>query len=153
MSSVAKHDKSSEGGFWKSLFQAGLYKPTQGRIVRQVTAAVLGLLFLLLAYEIANAGWVLNLFRKGLSGGQYMLMTVLGLIGAWVAYRLVNFPRLADFLISVEAEMNKVSWPVMHQIIRASVVVIFVILAMSLLLLGFDVIWTSLLTFVGVRSR
>ena len=31
--------------------------------------------------------------------------------GLWASYRLVNVPAVADFLIAVEAEMNKVSWP------------------------------------------
>lgn len=33
----------------------------------------------------------------------------LGVVGIWFGYRLVNWPRFADFLISVEAELNKVS--------------------------------------------
>jgi hypothetical protein len=31
--------------------------------------------------------------------------------GLWSVYRLVNMPRFADFLIAVESEMAKVSWP------------------------------------------
>ena len=31
--------------------------------------------------------------------------------GVWVSYRLVNVPAFADFLIAVEAEMNKVLGP------------------------------------------
>ncbi len=153
MSSIAKQNKPSEGSFLKGLFQAGLYKPTQGRIVRQVTWAAIALLLVLLAYELSNAGWILGLFKKGLTGGQYLLFVILGSIGTWIAYRMVNFPRFADFLISVEAEMNKISWPDKHQIWRASVVVIFVILAMALFLFGFDLIWTKLFQFLGVRSR
>ena len=50
MSSMAKQKQKPEqnrGGFWSELFQFGLYKPNQGRIVRQVsffTIALLGLL-------------------------------------------------------------------------------------------------------------
>lgn len=153
MSSIAKQNKSSEDSFWRSLFQTGLYKPTQGRIVRQVTWAAVALLLVLVAYEISNTAIIVNLFRRGLTGGQYLLFVVLGSIGVWFAYRLVNYPKFADFLISVEAEMNKVSWPSRHQIWRASIVVIFVILAMSLMLFAFDLIWTALFTFLGVRSK
>ena len=63
-------------------------------------------------------------------------------VGLWVSYRLVNIPRFADFLISVEAEMNKVSWPSKGELIRSSMVVIFVIVAMSALLYGYDAFWT-----------
>jgi preprotein translocase subunit SecE len=153
MSSIAKPDSPSQGSFWKGLFQAGLYKPTQGKIVRQVTFGAIALLLGLLAYEISNAAWVANLLKGRLSGGHYMVMALLALAGAWFAYRVVNYPKLADFLISVEAEMKKVSWPVGNQIVRASLVVIFVILAMSLLLWGFDIVWTAIFQFFGIRSK
>jgi preprotein translocase subunit SecE len=152
MSSIAKPDKPSEGSFWRGLFQGGLYKPTQGRIVRQVTWAALAAVFVLLAYEVCNAGWVTNLFRGGLTGGQYMVLAVLGSVGVWVAYRMVNYPRLADFLISVEAEMNKVSWANRSQIWRASLVVITVILTLALALWVFDIVWTWLFKLVGIRN-
>ena len=32
----------------------------------------------------------------------------------------MNMPRFADFLIAVEAEMNKVSWPSKAELIRSS---------------------------------
>jgi preprotein translocase subunit SecE len=153
MSSIAKQDKSSDERFLRALFQAGLYKPNQGRIVRQVTGAALALLLILVAWEICNISWIVNLFRQGLTGGQYVLFVVLGAMGAWFAYRLVNYPRFADFLISVEAEMNKVSWPDRRQIWKASLVVIFVILAMALMLWIFDLVWTAVFQFIGIRSR
>ena len=43
-------------------------------------------------------------------------------------FRLVNLPKFADFLIAVEAEMNKVSWPTRTELFRSSVVVIVTIL-------------------------
>ncbi len=153
MSSIAKHDKPSESSFLKGLFQAGLFKPTQGRIIRQITWACVALLMVLLAFEVSNAGWVVSLFKRGMTGGHYMLFVLLGAVGVWFAYRLVNYPKFADFLISVEAEMNKVSWPDKHQIWRASLVVIFVILAMAVMLYAFDLIWTALFQFLGIRSR
>ena len=38
-------------------------------------------------------------------------------------------PAFADFLIAVEAEMNKVSWPTRHELIRASMVVMLVMIS------------------------
>ena len=43
--------------------------------------------------------------------GGYLICGLLLLLGLWIGYRLVNMPQFADFLIAVEAEMNKVSWP------------------------------------------
>ena len=47
----------------------------------------------------------------------------IGLFGMWFGFRLVNYPRFADFLISVEAEMDKVSWPDWPYLVRATGVV------------------------------
>ena len=47
-------------------------------------------------------GWVLVAFVAVLA------------FGLWLGYRIVNVPQFADFLIAVEAEMNKVSWPIIR---------------------------------------
>ena len=51
----------------------------------------------------------------------------------WVSYRLVNVPGFADFLIAVEAEMNKVSWPTRTELFRSSIVVLIMIFALGIL--------------------
>jgi preprotein translocase subunit SecE len=63
-----------------------------------------------------------------------------GLLGAWAAFRVVNIPSFADFLISVEAEMNKVSWPSRGELYRASLVVIVVIFLLTAILFAYDFI-------------
>ena len=62
------------------------------------------------------------------------------------AYRLVNVPAVADFLIAVEAEMNKVSWPTRSELIRASTVVLVMMLALAVILAGYDIFWKLLLS-------
>ena len=56
--------------------------------------------------------------------GRYVVPMVVVFGGLWLAFRLVNIPRFADFLIAVEAEMNKVSWPTRAEMFRSSMVVI-----------------------------
>jgi preprotein translocase subunit SecE len=68
----------------------------------------------------------------------------------WFAYRLVNWPRFADFLISVEAEMSKVSWPPKTELYRASMVVIFTMAFLAILLFCYDAIWQLLFDLLGV---
>jgi preprotein translocase subunit SecE len=41
----------------------------------------------------------------------------------------------------VEAEMNKVSWPMKSELVKASMVVIFTIFFMAMLLFGYDALW------------
>jgi preprotein translocase subunit SecE len=71
--------------------------------------------------------------------GRYIAPVLVLSLGAWLAFRIVNIPRFADFLISVEAEMNKVSWPSRGELYRASLVVIVVIFLLTAILLFFDV--------------
>ena len=59
---------------------------------------------------------------------------------SWAAFRIVQLPSFADFLISVEGEMNKVSWPSRGELFRASLVVMVVIFFLSALLFAYDVV-------------
>jgi preprotein translocase subunit SecE len=71
-------------------------------------------------------------------------------MGFWFSFRLVNYSKFADFLIAVEAEMNKVTWPSRELLVRGSMVVIFVIFFMAFLLFGFDMLWKFLFRLMGV---
>ena len=72
--------------------------------------------------------------------------------GLWIGYRLVNWPQFADFLIAVEAEMNKVTWPSRDELIRASIVVMFTIFFLAIALFLFDIFWQFIFNFIGVTS-
>ena len=128
--------------FVQSIFQTGLYKKTQGKKVRQGTAYALALIFLVAAYQttvmLRNAAWA-NGSIAYITGGLIFA------VGAWISYRIVNWPRFADFLISVEAEMNKVSWPTRSELIRSLVVVLVVLFILAIALFFFDIIWALLI--------
>ena len=123
------------GTFFQELFRVGIYKRTQGRITRQVTFAGLAL-------AIALGLWRLSTIMagKGLEY-QFALPGLLLLAGLWACYRVVNLPAFADFLIAVEAEMNKVSWPTRPELFRASMVVLLLIFSLAIILFGFDSFW------------
>jgi preprotein translocase subunit SecE len=70
----------------------------------------------------------------------YGLPTVVLFFGIWLGYRLVNLPSFADFLIAVEAEMNKVSWPSRTELIRSSMVVIILMFGLTAVLFSYDLI-------------
>ena len=142
MSSVTRETGSPS--LMGEMLQAGLYKPKQGRMVRQVTFFAVAILALLVAREFAYAD-----FFSG--SGNFVFGMVLAAVGLWFAYRVVNYSKFADFLISVQAELNKVTWPSREQLWRATAVVIFVIFAMALFLYLFDIIWTFLFQLLGIR--
>jgi len=140
--------KAPRTTFW--LFDGGLYKRNQGRITRQVT-------FGTLLFGIAFGCWRLSQeIGSWTAFGRYGRAAEIGIplalvaAGAWFAYRLVNLPRFADFLIAVEAEMAKVSWPTRSELIRSSVVVIVVILGLAIVLFGYDAFWKTLLSWLRV---
>ena len=130
------------GAFFQELVHVGLYKRSQGRITRQVTFAALAL-------AVALGLWRLSFIMTG-KGLAYQLALpgVLLLAGLWVLYRLVNVPSFADFLIAVEAEMNKVSWPTRTELFRASLVVLFMIFSLAIILAVYDYLWAVLLRIV-----
>ena len=70
----------------------------------------------------------------------------------WFAWRAVNFPPFADFLIATEAEINKVSWTPRKALIRDTMVVLTSLVLITVFLFVIDVFWGWLLSreLVGV---
>jgi preprotein translocase subunit SecE len=140
---MAKQKVATAGTLIGGIFQVGLYKASQGRITRQVTCGTLWVIIGLCAYRLQQ-----TMFAYGQL--QYLVPLLVIGAGGWAAYRLVNYPRFADFLIAVEAEMNKVSWPTRAKLVRSCVVVIFVIFSLAIILFGFDMLWRIVFRFLGV---
>lgn len=133
---------------WQEVLQAGLYKRNQGKIARQVTFVSAAVICLLVAWRISQADWVdsRNLFL----GSNYLIPGIIALIGLWFCYRLVNISKFADFLIAVEAEMNKVSWPSKAELVRSAIIVIGVIVVLAFCLFVFDFLWRLLFQTLGI---
>lgn len=129
--------------FFQELFRTNIYKRTQGRIVRQVTFAAFAL-------AVAFGCWRLNQTLGLNTTVAYVVPGILALCGFWMSYRLVNWPPFADFLIAVEAEMNKVSWPTRTELIRSSVVVLITMFVLAGVLLVFDAFWSWMFRTLGV---
>ena len=147
---TVSEDSASGRSLITELFAGSLYKARQGRIVRQVTCLALWLTMWLGAWQLHET------LGSGLYGMNtlpylpYLLPGGLVALGMWFAFRLVNWPKFADFLISVEAEMTKVSWPTKTELYRASMVVIFTMAFLALLLFAYDLIWQAIFDFIGV---
>jgi len=132
-----------------SLFQASVYKPTQGRIVRQLTALAIWVIVALGCYRLSFA---VSSGFLGIPAAPTLVPMVLLVSGLWFGFRIVNWPRFADFLISVEAEMAKVTWPSKAELIRASIVVIVTIIILAVSLFLFDIVWQWFFNLIGVTS-
>jgi preprotein translocase subunit SecE len=127
------------GAIVQELFRLGVYKRTQGRIARQATFAALAVIVALGAWSLSEY------YRDRGPVVHYYVPLVLLAAGLWASFRVVQMPAFADFLISVEGEMNKVSWPSRSELFRASLVVIVVIFFLAGLLFAYDLILTELL--------
>ena len=143
------------------MFRSSRYKRNQGRIARQATFFALAAVVVIGAWQLSGpAGNIMGrAFGERINGqlisstraeavGQYVIPTALAVLGSWAAFRIVNIPRFAEFLISVENEMNKVSWPSRAELYRASLVVIVVIFLLTVILLSYDLILGWLRTLI-----
>lgn len=144
-------DSASTRTLIQEMFAGSLYKQKQGRIVRQLTCLAIWLTLWLGGwqfYEVLNSGaWGV---RENYPILLYLGPAVMVVFGMWFAFRVVNWPKFADFLISVEAEMTKVSWPTKTELYRASMVVIFTMAFLAVLLFAYDLIWQAIFDVIGV---
>ena len=140
-------NSTTRGSLLGELFSAAVYKRNQGRIARQLTFVALALVIGIGVWRLAQLLTVLSGGVGAFGGGadfglvRFVLPAALLALGLWVAYRIVNVPWFADFLIAVEAEMAKVSWPSGDEVFRSSAVIIFLIFALAAILAGYDLFW------------
>jgi preprotein translocase SecE subunit len=141
-------------------FTSAAYKRTQGQRVRRGT--ILGILVLagcgiytLLSRGTLKAGashWEIGLPYSGgmtmrlLPDLQFTVPILLAAGTLWLAYRVVNFPPFADFLIATEAELNKVSWTTRKRLVQDTIVVLTTVLLVTAFLFLVDYVWFKVLT-------
>jgi len=152
----------AEPSLMGEMFQGRLYKPNQGRVVRQVTGLAVALIFYAAAWRLHSTllidlGSTLFLGVPGTEVGMQISSSIvrlgvpilISLVGSWLAFRLMNWPPFANFLISVEAEMDKVSWANMEYLKRATVVVLVVMVFLGAYLFVWDILWQQLFMLIG----
>jgi preprotein translocase subunit SecE len=140
-----KASSTMSGVLLQEFTSAALYKRSQGRLARQITCIVIWLVVAIGCWRMSTQ--VLNRTEAPI---RYGVPAAVLVIGMWIGYRLVNYPPFADFLIAVEAEMNKVSWPTWRELSRSTVVVIVLIVGLTAVLFGLDTIFLFLLETLGV---
>lgn len=131
--------------FWSELVAVGLYKRNQGRLARQLTGAALAALVVAGTYVLSQgplAGYAASV-KSGVP------VVIVG-FAAWAIFRFLNYPPFAEFLISVEAEMHKVSWASRTEVQRATIVVLSTMLFLGVVLFIYDKVWLVILSSIGV---
>ncbi|MBS3735035.1 MAG: preprotein translocase subunit SecE [Phycisphaerae bacterium] len=128
-----------------------IYKRGQGRYVRIST-------FVAAMVLIVAGAWVLSSFLSGYIVTRPALIrfgapTLLAAALALLAFRMVNRPKSADFLIGTEGEMKKVSWSSRKEVIGSTKVVIVTALILASLLFGVDYVFSKFFRWIGVMGR
>ena len=152
-------ENAKNASLWGDVLSFSVYKRNQGRMTRQVTFAALAVIVSLGIWRLAQ---LLAIWYGGgdstlssISGGatdvgvvRFLLPGALLAAGLWLCFRIVNVPKFADFLIAVESEVAKVSWPTAGDVVRSSAVIIFLIFALAAILAGYDLFWWFVLRYV-----
>lgn len=141
-------------------FSLSAYKKSQGQRVRRGT--ILGVLaiagsgiYTMLAHRTLASGsdhWMMDMPFSGdqefilVGNAQFSIPLLLALGALWLAYRIVNWPTFADFLIATEAEMNKVSWSSKKKLIQDTIVVLVTMVILTLFLAVVDWFWIFILS-------
>ena len=121
------------------MFSGDIYKRNQGRLVRQGTFFGIVALVAVGCITLAN-----TILADKIAPIRVGLPTGIALLGAWFAWRVVNYPRFADFLIAVEGEMDKMSWPDWTYLWRALGVVLTMLVLFTAYMFLCDVFWNWL---------
>ena len=156
-------------GLFRELFRYRRYKTSQGKLIRRLTMTGAWVLFATAAWKctLMDFTWIARWYTW-LVGWEtqseqaqafvstfimvfpYSMAGLILLFGLWFGYRLVKWVTFADFLISVEGEMAKVSWPNQSELRSATIVVLTLFFLLAGVLYTFDLIFVFIFKFIGV---
>lgn len=139
--------KSGAQSVLTELFRGGLYKVNQGRMVRQFTFFAIAILAAFGCITLARG----PLMAQG-RAVQVGLPLFLWAAAALLAFRLVNLSAFADFLISVESELLRVTWPGKQEVVQATVVVVTTMVGLGAFLFLIDLVWTWTFSVIGFNE-
>jgi preprotein translocase SecE subunit len=147
----------------------GVYRKKQGVYARYIVAVILGFVVLFASYALYGtlislpevyAGArvpVLNVsFNWGFLGAA-ILFTICGtLVGIIVGGVQTNIRpldtsgrKMVDFLIDIQAELQKVSWPTRQELIGSIIVVVISVIVLSLYIFGVDALMREIMKLLG----
>ena len=136
--------KSASASLLPELFRFGIYKSNQGRMVRQFTFFAIAIVAAFGCITLSNGP-----LMASEPGVQVGVPLGIWLCVCWIAFRVVNIAKFADFLVSVESELEKVTWPSRREVVQATIVVICTMVFLGLFLFLIDLLWTWLFGFIG----
>jgi preprotein translocase subunit SecE len=137
-----------------------LYKPGQGMAARWTAGGLLALMALFGAHSLyvtleTHEWWIKSLAQipwveLDVTVGFVASAAVFMLACALIFVFAMNRAKSADFLIEVDSELRKVSWPPKREYVGSSVVVIVSVVVLGLFLFFVDVLFRRLAIIVGI---
>jgi preprotein translocase SecE subunit len=135
------------------------YRDDQGRLARMAAFWTITLLLLfgcnflfeqLLAFGSLQdpiAGYRIPIVSVDLSPA-FLISSVVFLIGLAFIFRWQQKPKVADLLIDTEAELKKVTWPTMDEVINSSIIVVIFVLFLGAYLAGADYLLSRVMRYI-----
>jgi preprotein translocase subunit SecE len=123
-----------------------IYKRGQGRYTRIATFVGIMVIVVVGAGPLSEklGGYTRTAYVR--FGIPALVVALMGLLMFWV----VNRPKSADFMISTEGEMKKVSWSSRKEVVGSTKVVIITTFIVAALLFGVDLVFQLLFGWVGI---
>jgi len=146
----------------RELFRFRRYKVSQGHLIRRMTMAGVWVLFATAAWKCTQmdytwiGSWAIwfgisaETTRDFVVVFPYSMAGLILLFGIWFGWRVINWITFADFLIAVEAEMAKVSWPGRAELRSSTIVVLTVFLLLAGMIYLFDLTLVFIFGLIGV---
>ena len=139
--------RKAEPGFFT------VYKSGQGYWTRMGTvggAAIIAILTAQFLYDQAAHVWFRNATGQAQQGKALALVIGFLAVFAFVVYRLINRPKVVEFLIATDSEMKKVNWTSRKDLIGSTKVVIVFMILIATILFIFDTVFAQLFHWIGV---
>lgn len=137
------------GDLVKELFRVRRYKSNLGKLVRKLTMIGVWIVFASGAYKFTQVVFE-SIPLLNDQGVRYIIAALITAFGIWFGYRLVNWPTFADFLVSVEAEMVKVSWPGKAELYSSTIVVLVMFGILTAMIFIFDMAWLQIFRWIKI---
>ena len=129
------------------------YKEDQGRLARMFAFWTLTLLCLFGSHFLFEQLVRIASMRSAIGGltipivavelsPAFLVAAIVFLIGFVLIYRWQQRPKMADLLIDTEAELRKVTWPTLEEVINTSLVVVVFVVFLGLFIGFADIVLT-----------
>jgi preprotein translocase subunit SecE len=131
-----------------------IYKPSQGRTTRLATGAGAALLIAFTMHFLLTQvpAWFMADPNTAAKYGSIWMGIVVGLgaVMGFFAWRMINKPDNAEFLIATDAEMKKVNWTSRKELWGSTKVVITFMLMIAAILFVVDLVFHYLFWTIDV---